>query len=335
MTYIFLFFLFVNSILLGSNTRVLTKPTFELLSGKYDEKHDRWKSFNENDRLDLEVFAENYNEKIGLLQFDAPRVLRIPRVINFIWVGPRPFPAESVANVVSWREFHPDWRICFWTDRYDRELPIADMEFHHINEISFIRLKPYLTQTTNYGEMADLIRYELIYQRGGMYVDHDVECLGSFDKFHSVFDFYASLENPHVNCGTKTQIYPCNCLFAARPHHPILKEAIRQVDFRWEPIGALYPGLDATSTFRRVINRTFHAFTEATKMMLNNGGTVDMVFPASYFFGHKIFHKKTLKKLLARGFVYAIHDFAYSWKGESESGESKSSITKKKRSTSF
>lgn len=212
---------------LFSGNKIVQYPTFELLSGSWNEKQERWRTFSKSDQQELERFTLNYQNKAFLIFANMPIISRIPRVMHFIWVGPRDFPKESVVNLVAWKQLHPDWKMKFWTDSKDRPCPIEGMQKHLIDEVHFLHLKPYLEKTDNYGEKADLIRYEILYHEGGMYVDHDVMPYRNFDIFHSVFDFFVGLENPHVNEGTETKIFPCNCLFGARPNHPILKKRSR------------------------------------------------------------------------------------------------------------
>ena len=316
---------------LVAENKILDYPTFELLSGAWKEKEKEWRRYDEEDAAVLERFATNYQKKSHLLFSQAPRVNRIPRTIHFIWVGPKPFPPESVENVKVWKELHPDWVLKFWTDSYERPCPVAGMEKHLIDEIAFTHLKPYLSRTKNYGEKADIIRYEILYNEGGMYVDHDVRAYRCFDTLHSVFDFYVGLENPHINEGTGTKVFPCNCLFAARPRHPIVKRTIKLVEARWDEVEKRYPGQDTTSNFNRVINRTFHSFTMATKECLNLEGNSDMVLPSSFFFGHMIFTERTLQKLRASGLVYAKHDFAAAWTVKKKDSSSSSKSDKKRK----
>lgn len=328
------FLLLISSSLFCDTTykrsEVTKTPTFELLMGSFNERDQKWRTYRQKDLADLAFYSSNYYDKIGLLHSGVSSVERIPHVIHFIWVGPKPYPENSVANVQSWKELHPDWKMLFWTDDPERPCPVEGMERHLIDEIDFILLKPYLSQTTNYAEKADVIRYELLYQQGGVYVDHDVSCLRPFDDLHSAYDFYACLENPHTNTGSDAKIFPCNCLFGARPRHPILLEAIHQVDQRWEEIGQKYPGLDSKSTFARVINRTFRSFTLAIENSLSIDGNLDMVLPSAYFFSNKIFNRTTSGILLKQGFVYATHAFASTWRDKKPT----TSLKSKKKSSS-
>lgn len=316
---------------LFSESKVLQYPTFELLSGSWREKDGTWRTFSKSDQSDLDRFTINYQKKAHLIFAPIPEMSRIPRVIHFIWLGPRSFPEQSVANVAAWKELHPDWVLKFWTDSKERPCPIEGMEKHLIEDINFLYLKQYLDKTQNWGEKADLIRYELIFQEGGMYVDHDVMPYRPFDAFHSAFDFFVGLENPHVNEGTDTKVFPCNCLFGARPNHPILKKTIKNVMERWEKMESRYSGSDPKSRFNKVMNRTFHSFTLATKECLNKDGMSDIVLPSSFFFAYKLFCENTVEQLKRHGLVYAKHDFAGAWVAKKDSSSSKSSKTTKKK----
>lgn len=298
---------------LFAQSKVLEYPTFELLSGKWDEKGNKWRRYQDSDTADLDIFAKNYQQKSRLLFFHLPNVYRIPHVFHFIWLGPKAFPEESVENLKAWKALHPDWKMNFWTDNPERPCPIDGMEKHLVEEVPFSQLKPYLEKTKNWGEKADLIRYEILYHQGGVYVDHDVMPYRNFDVLNNAFDFYVGLENPHTNSGTKTKVFPCNCLFGARPLHPILKETINLCASRWKEVEAHYPGNDPKKAKTRVLNRTFHSFTLATKKCLNQDGNSDIVLPSSFFFAYKIFNTETVDRLKAYGLVYARHDFAAVW----------------------
>lgn len=76
---------------------------------------------------------------------------------------------------------------------------------------------------------------------------------------------------------------------------------------RWQKVEGRFTGKS------RVLNRTFHSFTLATKECLNKEGMSDMVLPSSFFFAHKLFSEKTIQALQSSGLVYARHDFAAAW----------------------
>merc|ERR1712216_611703 len=78
--------------------------------------------------------------------------------------------------------------------------------------------------------MGDLLRLELIWQHGGLYVDVDFECLRPFDSLHHRYSFYTGMSNVgafELNNG----------LFAAGPRHPVLKFLREHVGMPWPAWG--------------------------------------------------------------------------------------------------
>ena len=143
----------------------------------------------------LQFFKVAYEKNIPFLGIKSA-MLRVPKVIHFIWIGPKPFPRESIENVRTWIAKHPGWTIKFWTDR-DRPLPHKDMELVRIQDFHFSQLFECYNKSDNYAEKSDLLRYEILYQEGGIYVDHDVKCLQSFEPLSRAFDFYCGMEMPY------------------------------------------------------------------------------------------------------------------------------------------
>lgn len=86
----------------------------------------------------------------------------IPKIIHQIWLGPKS-PPWNLMN--TWRQNHPDWAYYLWRDS-NRPILTAEKQFNRI---------------TSYTMKSDILRYELMFKYGGMYVDCDVLCLKPFD----------------------------------------------------------------------------------------------------------------------------------------------------------
>ncbi|MCP5505458.1 MAG: hypothetical protein H7A38_01070 [Chlamydiales bacterium] len=251
------------------------------------------------DYQNLEIYKTLW-EKNHSTQVSKDEELRIPKVIHFIWIGPNPFPKESLENVRSWVDHHPDWTFKFWTDRR-RPLPHKKMELHLLSNFQFTALQNCFQESDNYAEKSDLLRYEILLQEGGLYVDHDVECFNAFTPFHQQYDFYCGLETPHEAL-LSSSITVCNNVIGAKKGHPVLKEAISKVQERWAEMGAAYPGNDKDSVIYRVAQRTFASFDDAVRERGGKEGNVDIVFPAAYF--------NRIDDDLA---LYAHHYYASTW----------------------
>ncbi len=251
---------------------------FESLMGKDLPAWEYVKT--KEDFNNLSYFKKLYEDNLTLLTA-VPKKEKIPKVLHFIWIGPKQFPRESVENVRSWIAKNPDWVVKFWTDR-DRPLPHPSMKKMMIKDFNFLKLADCYHKSDNFGEKSDLLRYEILFQEGGVYVDHDVKCMKSFDACNNAYDLYCGLEVPYKT-SLSTSVSPTNNILGSRPAHPVLLYSMEWLIERWDQIEKDYPGKDRDSVINRVSHRTFYVLGEALKVFGNKGDNHDMIFPAYYF----------------------------------------------------
>lgn len=249
---------------------------FDDLMGKNTTHWANLKS--KEDKQLLKQFKLLYKKN---LQLTASDQTKIPKVIHFIWLGPKPFPRESVENVKTWIAKHPDWKVKFWTDR-ERPLPHPAMERVLLSNFHFLQLADCFNKSDNYGEKSDILRYEILFQEGGIYVDHDVKCIQSFDAANGAYDLFCGLEMPYKTA-LSSSVLPTNNIVASRAGHPVLKFCLDWLSEKWDQIENDYPGKDRDSVINRVSHRTFLVLGESLKKLANQNGNHDMVFPAFYF----------------------------------------------------
>lgn len=269
------------------------------------------------DRSFLETCKQVY-EKSSQELLTQRKSVKIPKTIHFIWLGPKAFPAESVENVRTWIAQNPDWVVKFWTDR-DRPTPCRGMQKVFVKDFTFSKLGHCFLQSQNYGEKSDILRYEILNQEGGVYVDHDANCLQPFQTLHTAYDFYCGLETPHepfvgqtVTCG--------NGVIGARANHPALRRVIDLIAQRWDGLAKKYQGRDSYSKTEVVMQRTYIALTSALKEgILNQGGNVDIVLPAAYFFA-----KSGMPSL------YSKHFYATAWSDQKVKNQPGDKVVQKK-----
>ncbi len=273
---------------------------------------------DQKDLEDLAAFRALFHRNAPLVK-SAGGPIKIPKTVHLIWLGPRPFPPESVSNVRSWIAKNPDWAFKFWTDR-PRQAPCNGMEVIVVNEYPFPFLGKCYAASDNWGEKSDILRFEILYHQGGVYTDHDASCLTSFEPYHQTYRFYCGLETPHPPFVGRN-ITAGNGVIGSAPGHPVIKKVIELIDQRWDALAEKYPGTDNYSKTQIVMERTYIALTDALKLSLDTASTTDIVFPAAYFFP-----KKGLKPVLSK------HLFANSWassaKPNSFEKEARKSITK-------
>lgn len=264
---------------------VSEKPDMDFLSLMCDSlpawKHVQTKEDFEN----LAFFKDVYEKNILLLE-NPPETYKIPKVIHFIWVGPNAFPRESIENVRSWIARHPDWTVKFWTDR-QRPLPHPEMELCFIRDFSFKYLERFYNNSDNYGEKSDLLRLEILDQEGGIYADHDVACVSSFDDLNKAYNLYCGMEVPYPTT-LSSSVLPTNNLLGASAGHPMLKKCMVWLQENWDQIEKDYPGKDRDAVINRVAHRTFCVLGETFKKHANEEGNVDIALPTCYFNSPKI-----------------------------------------------
>lgn len=258
-----------------------------------------WQHIHHNDYLVLQIFENAFSKKIQELN-SCSTALSIPHVLHIIWIGPKPFPQESIRNIESWIRWHPNWTYKFWTDR-PRPVPHSSMELFFIESLETFPLQSCFLESTNYGEKSDILRYEILYREGGVYADHDVECFRSFDSLLDHFDFFCGLEPPHASI-INGAITVCNNLIASKPNHPILEKTRRYVEERWEKGKQLFCTPDMLSIISRVAYRTFTSFDVAVKELINSTNENNIVFPAAFF-----------NRLDNKYGIYAHHQYATTW----------------------
>ncbi len=89
---------------------------------------------------------------------------KIPKIIHQIWLGSKKKP-EWCMN--SWKidyiNQNPEWEYRFWDEE-------------EINKLSLINKKQYNDEKNVRGK-SDIVRYEILYQFGGIYIDSDSLCI--------------------------------------------------------------------------------------------------------------------------------------------------------------
>jgi hypothetical protein len=129
----------------------------------------------------------------------------IPRVLHQIWIGPESLPDSFARYQQTWLHHHPGWEMSFWTEE---NLPEG------------LRRAEVYERLRMPAERADILRLELLWRFGGVYVDIDFECLRSIEPLiHDARFFAADIETGRVN----------NALIGSVAGHPILDRALNEL----------------------------------------------------------------------------------------------------------
>lgn len=124
----------------------------------------------------------------------------IPKIIHYCWFGGNEKPELIVRCMESWKKYCPEWEIREW------------------NESNFdVTAVPYMAeayQCKKWAFVSDIARLMVVHQYGGIYLDTDVELVGSIDAWTDcdAFYFFESTRNIASGLG-----------FGAAPGHPTVK----------------------------------------------------------------------------------------------------------------
>ena len=96
----------------------------------------------------------------------------IPKIIHQTWKN-NDVPKHWKKSPEMWKKYHPDYKYVLWTDEDNRE----HIKLFHQEFLELYVNYPYAIQR------ADMIRYFLLYDFGGIYSDLDVYPSQSIDKW--------------------------------------------------------------------------------------------------------------------------------------------------------
>jgi len=130
----------------------------------------------------------------------------IPKIIHAIWIGPLQ-PPMKLLN--TWLKKNPGWEFRLWNSN---SLPWKNRE--RIDCIPELNGK------------ADIMRYEILAEHGGIYVDADMECLRPLDEEPSFreHEAWACYENETVRPGLVA-----TTVLGAHPHSPLFLDLVEGI----------------------------------------------------------------------------------------------------------
>lgn len=99
----------------------------------------------------------------------------IPKVIHYCWFGSGPKPDSFKKYLATWKRRLPDYEIREWNEHY-----------FNLAQYTYSR-EAYIMGS--YDHVSDVCRMHVLYHHGGIYLDTDVEVVGSFDPFLKLESF--------------------------------------------------------------------------------------------------------------------------------------------------
>jgi mannosyltransferase OCH1-like enzyme len=131
----------------------------------------------------------------------------IPKVFHQIWFGP-PMPVLYRRFAEDWARMHPDWQMRLWT-----ETNLPTLRNQHLFDRAAELCPNHIGQL-----QSDILRLEVLYEYGGVYLDTDFEPKKSIDELLRGIECFAAWVTPGV--------WINNAFMGAVAGHPFIKRLI-------------------------------------------------------------------------------------------------------------
>jgi FkbM family methyltransferase len=150
------------------------------------------------------------------------------KIIHFVTVKyARDLSAEQVDVIERARRLHGSWKIKVWSDP---DLTRDNDRF---------LLSRYWSRANSGAQLADLLRLDIVYRYGGVYVDSDLKLLKPLDDLIASFEFFIGTEDGyHLSSG----------VFGACKQSPVVRHLIDEL-LRAEPDWTLPPNATTGPVF--------------------------------------------------------------------------------------
>jgi mannosyltransferase OCH1-like enzyme len=171
----------------------------------------------------------------------------IPKIIHQIWIGPKKRPDIWMDTFRKFcQEF--DYEYVLWDDKKVSEMEMENKYFYNLEQ--------------TYNGKSDILRYEILYQYGGTYVDADSVLLKA-EKFHELLSSFDKDAGFGFEIDGKLA---CGGVSLAKKHSEFMKKCIEEIPTRnmnllaWQSIG---PQLitDLSIKYQNIIPMTFYKST--------------------------------------------------------------------------
>lgn len=175
-------------------------------------KH-KWPLFNESmkysyDYMNIKTKLDQWSvieDRYSEYKSKEAQKQKIPKIVHQIWLGGNmPESEQRMVNQVK-ANLDKDWTHILWTeDNIDNIKDFTNIELYK--------------QTPNYGQKSDLLRYTILNEMGGVYMDTDFILLKQFNELLDL-DFF---------CGVSYDDHPSlfNGLIGSTPGNNLIRDLL-------------------------------------------------------------------------------------------------------------
>lgn len=213
--------------------------------------------------------------------------VKIPKIIHYCWFGGKSKPKLVRDCIRSWKKYLSDYEIIEWNEEN------SDLTHPFVKEAY---------QLKKWAFVADYIRLEALYKKGGIYLDTDMMVVKSLNSLLGYKCFLGAEDSTYINAA----------IIGTVSKNDFIEECLKQynaIDL------AGNSKLDDITIPKLITNK----FNELSKNRMPFDKIIShqdiTIFPPEYFYALPFEHKKDLKnyKNYISNESYSVHLWQSSW----------------------
>lgn len=139
---------------------------------------------------------------------------KIPKIIHQIWLGDQ--SKRPITLMQTWIDKNPTWEYKLWT-----EIEVSELNLRCENQFK---------QDIHLAGKADILRYELLYKFGGLFIDADSECIRSLEDFFCDNITFAGYEHESGEKYMNGLGLVANGYLGSIPNNPLINLMIEHIN---------------------------------------------------------------------------------------------------------
>ncbi len=237
--------------------------------------------------------------------YPVASMIFVPQIFHQIWLGTKPIPRIFQHFTKTWIHNHPQWSYQFWDD--NNSAAFVTKKYSHL--IPLFDSLPYLIQK------VDILKYCILNEFGGVYIDMDYECIKSIDGLLTHANCIGLEPQSHVQY-SQFSFFLGNAFMATTARSVFCQAILERCA---QKVPALSSGYKEMSKYNYVMETTGPALVNDVYRELNNVDTIRLLPPeqiSPFNVREAILYRENKK--LGYGAdklkdAYAIHHFIGSW----------------------
>lgn len=217
----------------------------------------------------------------------------IPKIIHQVWINDtflgnpkKDVPEKWKKSIESWKTYHPDWVHILWTD----DMVLSYLSQYHPDIIEHYKNYEYLIQR------ADMIRYFILYDYGGVYCDLDLYPTKNIDNYiFGNFDIFVYEAGPNNSISNAFMISPKGSLIMKE-----IQSKIKDSNIPWFCFGKHLKVMFSTGPnfLYNILLNTIYPY---------------IIFPRKIFYPYSVSEDKLLNENIDQIIIHPIKDTSGSW----------------------